>query len=781
MIIHGCAISSEKVWSFKTKANNCPNPPSNPSPTDGVTNVSLTIDLAWSCSDPDGDVLYYTVYFEKNDPSPDNIIKNDQTGASADPGTLEFDTWYYWYVVAYDHNGCAISSSKVWSFKTKPNTKPTITVTQPASDVLVPVGGVVHIEWDGYDPDDDASVFLFYDTDCNPDNGGFSLITGYPQPEDGTYEWNTSDVEPGTYRIYGFIDDEHHGTDLNMDCANGIVTVGHVSIFYGPPYDGATSRHLLQELDGWGLRVVLSSPTDFDAETGSIHHRNISSAILGGATVVWIEDETKWTFSVPRSGKYKITAKGLVNGDIRAAGYQGIDDYKHWLALLARIEENGNQKSVAMHELCNTLDEPIPSGILELSIMGVKMICSMLFPGTWITYVSDVIKIAQILIDLEETTTPIITFNDYQFMNDDLSFIVELNSDVQYDFEFCVYGATIVGASAGFVLSGSDIIVDFTEVRIEQLGGDVVGPVIQIIPHNIVDLPSTLVNESVDLENSFTIKNIGDLNLEGNTSIVSGPFTIVSGNSYNLDPGDELLVHIRFLSDEAGTFTRKISFSGGGDAERYVRCRALNINPILAVSPQDTIDFGTINEDSTVELNAFVITNQGGGVLVGNASVEQPFSVTNGNSYSLSEGESQVVRIEFNPSEMGTFTKEVHFSGADGATRFVTGVAIPTYVEEIETPNLPKDFKLCQNYPNPFNPETRIRFSLPRSAFVTIEVYSLLGQRVRTLVSEQLTAGFKEVIWNGMDGNSCSVASGIYFYRIKAGDFTQTRKMVLMK
>jgi len=91
------------AWGVAYRINNCPNPPSNPSPTDGVTNVSLDADLDWSCSDPDGDVLYYTVYFEKNDPSPDNIIKNDQTGSYVNLGTLEFDTWYYWYVVAYDH------------------------------------------------------------------------------------------------------------------------------------------------------------------------------------------------------------------------------------------------------------------------------------------------------------------------------------------------------------------------------------------------------------------------------------------------------------------------------------------------------------------------------------------------------------------------------------------------------------------------------------------------------------------------------------------------------
>jgi hypothetical protein len=95
--------------------------------------------------------------------------------------------------------------------------------------------------------------------------------------------------------------------------------------------------------------------------------------------------------------------------------------------------------------------------------------------------------------------------------------------------------------------------------------------------------------------------------------------------------------------------------------------------------------------------------------------------------------------------------------------------------------DVPREFRLYQNYPNPFNAETRIRFSLPRSAFVTIEVYNTLGQRVRTLVGEQLSAGYKEVTWDGKDEGGQGVSSGVYFYRIKTGDFTESKRMILVK
>ena len=94
---------------------------------------------------------------------------------------------------------------------------------------------------------------------------------------------------------------------------------------------------------------------------------------------------------------------------------------------------------------------------------------------------------------------------------------------------------------------------------------------------------------------------------------------------------------------------------------------------------------------------------------------------------------------------------------------------------------LPKEFELGQNYPNPFNPNSSIEFSLPKDCFVRISIYNILGQKVRTLVDEYLQAGYKRVIWDSKNDQGEEVASGVYFYGIEAEDYTQTRKMVLLK
>ncbi len=90
--------------------------------------------------------------------------------------------------------------------------------------------------------------------------------------------------------------------------------------------------------------------------------------------------------------------------------------------------------------------------------------------------------------------------------------------------------------------------------------------------------------------------------------------------------------------------------------------------------------------------------------------------------------------------------------------------------------NLPSSFALGQNYPNPFNPTTTIEFELSHREHVTIDIFNVLGQKVRSLVDESKAAGTYRIGWKGIDDNGKSVSTGVYLYRLRAGDVVRIRK-----
>ena len=109
------------------------------------------------------------------------------------------------------------------------------------------------------------------------------------------------------------------------------------------------------------------------------------------------------------------------------------------------------------------------------------------------------------------------------------------------------------------------------------------------------------------------------------------------------------------------------------------------------------------------------------------------------------------------------------------------GVDAVARLGEVQIQTLPEVFALADNYPNPFNPETTIKYALPEAVDVRLEIYNMLGQMVRTLVSEGQSPGRYVVRWDATDESGGALSTGIYFYRLQAGDFLDTRKMLLLK
>lgn len=172
---------------------------------------------------------------------------------------------------------------------------------------------------------------------------------------------------------------------------------------------------------------------------------------------------------------------------------------------------------------------------------------------------------------------------------------------------------------------------------------------------------------------------------------------------------------------------------------------------------------------------------------VGITSTDIDYSTDGGNTWT------DVVELEGNPEEYdwtvpGPPTSEgrikvtcFDYAGNAGWDMSDSNFCPPSPGKIAMVGSVPQQFTLSQNYPNPFNPETNIEFSLPDEAKVSLIIYNIRGQVVKSLVNGSMFAGTYKAHWDGKDRSENSVASGVYFYRLVAGDKITTKKMVMIK
>jgi hypothetical protein len=139
----------------------------------------------------------------------------------------------------------------------------------------------------------------------------------------------------------------------------------------------------------------------------------------------------------------------------------------------------------------------------------------------------------------------------------------------------------------------------------------------------------------------------------------------------------------------------------------------------------------------------------------------------------LSGGDQWINRIQFINSDIGWAT------GTGGIIyKTINGGINTTGLEKLREGSS-STFSLHQNYPNPFNPATNIEFQIPKSEFVVLKIYNILGEEVATLVSDRLSAGSYSYDWDA--SQSTVMAGGVYLYRLQSGEYVKTRKMLLMR
>jgi hypothetical protein len=225
-----------------------------------------------------------------------------------------------------------------------------------------------------------------------------------------------------------------------------------------------------------------------------------------------------------------------------------------------------------------------------------------------------------------------------------------------------------------------------------------------------------------------------------------------------------MLASIVVMSNSAsGRDTIKVSGVGLAAALKF-NVAQVNFGLVLLGKSKDT---------------AVTVLNQGNDTLrISSITCKHPAITSASASLIIPPNGSAIDTFRFAPQTVGSVLGTMLFVnnglGTYDTLRVIgSGVTATTGIAQDEAPS---SFELKQNYPNPFNPSTIIAYAVPRSAYVSLRIFNTLGQEVDLLVNDQMSPGYYRVRWN-----ASNVPSGIYFYRLQAGEFVETKKMVLLR
>lgn len=274
-----------------------------------------------------------------------------------------------------------------------------------------------------------------------------------------------------------------------------------------------------------------------------------------------------------------------------------------------------------------------------------------------------------------------------------------------------------------------------------------------------------------------------DINDDGMVNVADFIEFITSWGRTATGPATKPIVLLPGINENA-------EFSLSLGSERVVAGEFVAVDVSLA-NVEAVMGYGfTLNYDmdkfefvSVASADEDLLASTGGETLFHHVVADGQVTVANGlyNGTAVSGG-GDIVRFVFRV--LYEFEDNARFEVADGLVFDPSQLSNPAVVAGVlELQSTPREFALHQNFPNPFNPDTTINYDLAESADVTLQIYNVLGQVVRTLVaSEAQNAGRYQIRWNGMDERGVPVSSGIYFYQISAdGKFSDVRKLMLLK
>ena len=251
-----------------------------------------------------------------------------------------------------------------------------------------------------------------------------------------------------------------------------------------------------------------------------------------------------------------------------------------------------------------------------------------------------------------------------------------------------------------------------------------------------------------------------------------------------------------FMAEEDGRFSVNLTVSNGIQAASLLRENYIEVTGHLPQLEMETsqLDMGSIPGNLSEFDTTFYMTNVGGGadsvsIFISDYFTADSSAISVHPSTARIEGQdSLAITFTLHPNVMAPrfYLPQIRIIASrnpdkqifERRMRFTISVA--TGLGD-ELSGQPLRFKLHQNYPNPFNPETTIRYDIAKSGPVTLKIYNALGEEIRTLIHAAISAGSRSISWDGRSNRGIPVKSGVYFYTLRAGQFKETRKLLLIR
>jgi len=253
-------------WELTNLPNNPPNISSSPNPSNSAIDISINATLSWIGGDPDsGDTVTYDVYFEAGDSSPDVLVSDDQLGTSYDPGTMIYNTHYYWQIVATDNHGSSTIGS-IWDFTTlnEPNNPPYEPSDPTPVNYATEIDVNANLSWTGGDPDGDTvTYYIYFGTNSNPP---------LYKPNHNNTSFDPGEMISNTTYYWKIVSMDNYG-----ETTTGPIWEFTTKYVYQPPYepynptprDNKTSVNIYQTLQWTGGDPNIEDTVTYDVYFGT--------------------------------------------------------------------------------------------------------------------------------------------------------------------------------------------------------------------------------------------------------------------------------------------------------------------------------------------------------------------------------------------------------------------------------------------------------------------------------------------------------------------------------